>query len=150
MDELLVLVDSCNVFIYLAFLPFLFSMDYTSTREWKVLCWNVQGLNSAARQRAVREKTEDSQCVVICLQETKYETIDHNFIRSFCPRRFDQFVVVPSRGASGGILTIWNSTIFVGMLVDTQPFGLVIQFTSTHNVESWTLVNLYGPCEQQQ
>src|SRR4051812_12956855 len=105
-------------------------MDYTSTREWKVLCWNVRGLNSTARQRAFHEKIEDSQCAVICLQETKCETINHNFIRSFCPRRFDQFVVFPSRGASGGILTIWNSANFEGMLVDTQAFGLVIQFTS--------------------
>src|SRR4051812_8775618 len=111
-------------------------MDYTSTREWKVLCWNVRGLNSAARQRDVRDKIEDSQFVVISLQETKCEIIDHNFIRSFCPRHFDQFVVVPSRGASGGILTIWNSAIFEGKLVETQAFGMVIQFTSTHNAES--------------
>ena len=125
-------------------------MNYTSTRDWKVLCWNVRGLNSIARQNAVREKIEHSQCAVICLQETKCETVDHNFIKSFCPRRFHQFAVVPSRGASGGILTIWNSAIFDGQLVDTKAFGIVIHFTSSDNAESWTLVNVYGPCEQQQ
>ena len=34
--------------------------------------------------------------------------------------------------------------------MDTQDFGLVIQFISTHNAESWTLVNVYGPCGTQQ
>ena len=46
-------------------------------------------------------------------------------------------------------MTIWNSAIFDGKLVDTQVFGMVIHFTSVHNAESWTLVNVYGPCEQQ-
>ena len=58
--------------------------------------------------------------------------------------------MVPSRGASGGILTVWNSSIFHGQLVDSKSFGMVIQFTSSHNAESWTLVNVYGPCDQQQ
>ena len=58
--------------------------------------------------------------------------------------------MVPSRGASGGILTIWNSAIFDGTLVDSKAFGMVINFTSVHNRDSWTLVNVYGPCQQQQ
>ena len=77
------------------------SHELQTTRDWKVLCWNVRGLNSTARQNAVRGKIEHSQCAIICLQETKCETVDHNFIKSFCPRRFDQFSVVPLRGASG-------------------------------------------------
>ena len=31
-------------------------MDNSGTRNWNVLCWNVRGLNSATRQRAMREK----------------------------------------------------------------------------------------------
>ena len=126
------------------------SMDSSSTRSWNVLCWNVRGLNSAARQRAVREKIEESQCSIICLQETKCPSIDANFVRSWCPRRFDQFAYVPSMGASGGLITVWNSSIFDGLLLESQQFGLIIKFTSKHNAEIWTLVNVYGPCDQQR
>ena len=87
-------------------------MDNSGTSNWNVLCWNVRGLNSAARQRAVREKIDESQCSIICLQETKCPSIDARFIRSWCPRRFDQFAYVPSIGASGGLITIWNSLNF--------------------------------------
>ena len=131
-----------NCYLYLAL------MESNSTRDWNVLCWNVRGLNSAARQRAVREKIDESHCSVICLQETKCSTIDCSFVKSFCPRRFDQFAFVPSNGASRGILTIWNSAVFHGTLVESQQFGLIIKFISRLNSESWSLVNVYGPCDQ--
>jgi hypothetical protein len=67
-------------------------------------------------------------------------------IRKFCPKHFDNFAYDPSVGASGGIIVLWNSTIFSGLLVETKRFGLIINFTSIHNNASWTLVCVYGPC----
>src|SRR4051794_4884912 len=106
-------------------------MDNSATRN----C-NVRGLNFAARQRFVRGKIDESQCAIICLQETKCPSIDARFIRTWCPRRFDQFAYVPSIGASGGLITIWNSSLFEGVLIDTQQFGLLINFISKLNVEA--------------
>ena len=54
-------------------------------KNWSVLCWNVRGLNSKARQRDVRAKIEESQCSIVCLQETKCEDFDIRKIRTFCP-----------------------------------------------------------------
>ena len=126
-----------------AFLCFLM----VTTRSWKVLCWNVRGLNSQSRQRAVRNKVEESQCQIVCLQETKMEFFDLNTLRTCCPKRFDQFVFSPSVGASGGLLIVWDSRFFTGILLDVQPFGLAVRFTSSHNHSVWTLVNVYGPCD---
>ena len=67
-------------------------------------------------------------------------------IRNFFPRRFDNFAYVPSNGASGGIIIVWNSAMFTGTLVQSHSFGIVVRFTSVHNSESRTLVNVYGPC----
>ena len=116
-------------------------------RNWNVLCWNVRGLNSESRQRAVRQKIEESQCSIACLQETKCSSFDSRSIKSFCPKRFDSFAFSPSIGASGGILVVWNSSVFIGTLIEVQQFALVIQFTSRQNNESWTLVVVYGPCQ---
>ena len=41
-----------------------------------MLCWNVRGLNFEDRQNEVRAKIDESECAVICLQETKCETFD--------------------------------------------------------------------------
>ena len=69
-----------------------------------MLCWNVRGLNAEARQLAVRQKIDESGCSVVYLQETKCMQMDQRFIRKFCPRRFDNFVYVPSAGASSGMV----------------------------------------------
>jgi exonuclease III len=77
-------------------------MCLITRRKWKVLCWNVRGLNSEARQREVRSKIDESECDIICLQETKCENFDWRLIRKFCPKRFNNFAYSPSHGASGG------------------------------------------------
>ena len=74
-----------------------------SLRKWFVLCWNVRGLNSKAKQLALSNAIKLSGCAIICLQETKMESIDMSVIKSCCPPRFDDFAYVPSCGASGGI-----------------------------------------------
>ena len=103
-------------------------MSQTNFRDWKILCWNVHGLNSEARQLAVKQKIDESGCSIICLQETKCMHIDQRFLRKFCPRRFDNFVYMPSFGASGGLLIIWNSAFFSGKLIEAHSYGIIVEF----------------------
>jgi exonuclease III len=116
-------------------------------RQWRVLCWNVCGLNSEDRQREVHAKIDESDCDIVCLQETKCENFDWRLIRKFCPKHFDNFVFSPSVGESGGIIILWNSSVFSGHLMETKRFGLIVNFTSAHNNANWTLVSVYGPCQ---
>jgi exonuclease III len=95
----------------------------------------------------VHAKIDESDCDIVCLQETKCENFDWRLIRKFCPKRFDNFVFSPSVGASGGIIILWNSSVFSGHLMETKRFGLIVNFTSTHNNANWTLVSVYGPCQ---
>jgi exonuclease III len=60
-----------------------------------VLDWNVRGLNDKDKRLAVYNKIEESNCVIICLQETKFEIFDHTFIKSFFPKIFDRFAFSP-------------------------------------------------------
>lgn len=64
----------CMVIMYFL-LPFFFCiiMNSTTHKHWKVLCWNVRGLNSDKKWDSIRDKIVKSQCDVICLQETKCE-----------------------------------------------------------------------------
>jgi hypothetical protein len=100
-------------------LPIIF-MDNTLNwlMDWVVLDWNVRGLNDKDKRLVVHNKIEESNCAVICLQETKCESFDHSFIRSFCPKRFDRFAFSPSIGASGGLIVLWNSSIFTGTILE--------------------------------
>jgi hypothetical protein len=75
------------------------------------------------------------------------EFLDQRIIRKLCPKRFDNFAYSPSVGASGGIIVLWNSAVFAGVLIEIKRFAIVINFTSTHNSDSWTMVTVYGPCK---
>ena len=83
-------------------------------KSWKVMCWNVRGLNSDKKWNSIRDKIIESRCDIACLQETKKDFFDNNFIRNFCPSGFDSFAFKASAGASGGMLTIWKSALFSG------------------------------------
>ena len=115
--------------------------------NWNVLCWNIRGLNSGDKELALSNAINASGCSILRLQETKKPMINHAFIKSWCPRRFDQFAFVPSNGALGGIVTIWNSSVFTGSVIASEDFALVIKFQSTQSSQSWRLVNIYVPCQ---
>lgn len=114
-------------------------------RNWHILCWNVRGINAQEKWDAIREKIEESACALICIQETKREHFDASFVRKFAPRRFDAFDFIPSVGASGGILVIWNSLIFQGVVLEKCSYGITLSFTSCHNTDTWKMTTVYGP-----
>lgn len=123
-------------------------MDSTNYRRcWNVLNWNIRGINSDDKCNAIRQKIEESNCAIYCLQETKREQFDHSFIRNFAPKKFDKFAFSPSHGTSGGIIMGWNSSIFSGEIIHILRFGVTVKFTSRHNNEAWLLTTVYGPCQ---
>ena len=91
----------------------------------------------------------ESGCDIVCLQETKRETFDLQYIKNFCTPAFDAFEFLPSVGASSGLITIWKSTYFEGHLAFHNSFSLSVDFRSLHNNAEWLLTNIYGPCTDE-
>jgi hypothetical protein len=42
---------------------------------------------------------------------------------------------------------VWNSSCFSGSVIDKQSFGITVELTSVHNLDSWRLTTVYGPCD---
>lgn len=118
-------------------------------RKWKVLCWNVRGLNAKERWDAIRDKISECACDTICLQETKRQTFHLQFIKNFCPPCFDAFEFLASVGASVGLIIIWKSSQFLGTLAFTNNFAILVDFHSLHDQSDWILTNVYGPCTSE-
>jgi hypothetical protein len=111
---LLFVMISCSIMLDKFYSPLYGYMDNTPNKllDWLVLDWYIRGLNDKDKRIAVYNKIDEIRAAIVCLQETKCETFDHSFIRSFYPKRFDQFIFSPSVGASGGIIILWNSSVF--------------------------------------
>jgi exonuclease III len=73
----------------------------SNNRQWRILCWNVRGINSQPKLTAIRSKISEKSCDIICLQETKKEFFDQSFVKKFCPSSFYCFEFTPSVDASG-------------------------------------------------
>ena len=124
------------------------SMD--STRQWKIMNWNLRGINSEKKWLALSSKIDESGCDIICLQETKRESFDLDYIKKICPKKFNKFEYLPSVGASGGIIVIWNGALFKGELAFQNEFSISIKFNCNLNNDSWILTNIYGPCQPER
>jgi hypothetical protein len=46
------------------------------------------------------------------------------YIKNFCPKKLNTFVFLPSVGASGGIIIIWNYSLLNGELHFQNNFSL--------------------------
>ena len=103
-------------------------------------------MNAESKLLSLRQKIEDSGCQVCCIQETKKDHFDLFDIRKFSPKNLDSFAFAPSNGASGGILIIWSSRVFVGTVIEVNLFSVTTEFTSRHSAQKWTLTCVYGPC----
>lgn len=119
-------------------------------RTWKILNWNIRGINSDAKWEAIRNKVAETQCDIICLQETKREFFDDSYIRNFCPPTFDKYEYLPSNGASGGCITLWQRAKFEGFLEFINEYGLTVKLQSQINNSAWVLTNIYAPCQPEQ
>jgi hypothetical protein len=65
------------------------------------------------------------------------------------PKKFNKFEFLPSIGASGGLIIIWNSSLFTGALAFQKEFSISVTFTCNLSMNSWILTNVYGPSQAE-
>jgi exonuclease III len=124
----------------------IFSMDTTnrtSNRRWKILCWNIIGINAISKWTSLRSKILESKCDIVYIQETKREIFYQAYIRNFCPRQFDSFDYIPSVGSSGGTLVVWKGSKITGQVIFQNEFAMNLEFVSTISNASWVLTHIY-------
>ena len=109
----------------------------------RILCWNVRGLNSSARQDVVRCLVDSVKADVICIQETKMSDVTRWLVCRCLGSDFGNFVFSPSNGASGGILVAWRSHVTsLGSRIDGHCVSVNFRLADG---ASWWLSCVYAP-----
>jgi exonuclease III len=109
--------------------------------------WNIRGINSQDRWDDIANKISESKCNIICMQETKRETFDSNYLKILCPRRLNQFIYSHSVGNSGGLITIWNGSAFNGSVVSQSYFQITTKLSCTFSARTIYVTNVYVSCK---
>ena len=109
-------------------ISFIFAMNQHQARNWKVLTWNVRGINSSWKWDSVKNKVICVQCDIICFQETKKDSFDSSFLRKIDPPPFDFFdfltcVYGPCTKEGKGLFLNWFQNIQMAPEVDWMILG---------------------------
>jgi hypothetical protein len=76
----------------------------------KVISWNVRGLGRVDKRKEVHNLVREKHPLIVCLQETKLQVCDDSLCVAMWGSSLVGFSFRPSVGASGGLLTICDTT----------------------------------------
>ena len=113
----------------------------------KVVSYNARGLGGGEKRVEIRRLVNEKYLFVLCIQETKMSVIDDWFIKSIWGDTPNGFSYQPSMGASGGLVTVWDSTCVDVWCSVSFGHTLIIKGTVIQTGEQFFIVNVYAPCE---
>jgi hypothetical protein len=110
-----------------------------------LISWNVRGLNEVGKRLKVRNLLRLWKADIICLQETKLEYVSNIIVRSLWGCLFADWCYLPSRGAAGGILLMWDRRVVEKVEVYVGEFVVACSFKNVVDAFSWAFAGVYGP-----
>ena len=113
----------------------------------KIISWNVRGLGSFEKRREVCHLVREKNLFIICVQETKLFVIDVNLCTSIWGGDLVDFSFQPSVGASGGIVTMWDTREVEVWSSMSFEHVLAISGCSVKTGVLFTVFNVYAPCD---
>ena len=113
----------------------------------KLVSWNVRGLASVEKRREVRKLVEENKPLILCLQETKLAVCDEKLTLLRWGNSNHAYSFRPSVGASGGLLTVWDTLEVEVWSSVSQDNVLIIHGKFIRTNEVFYIFNVYAPCE---
>ena len=110
----------------------------------RILSWNVQGLGSKKKRGIVKGFLRSQDLDIVLLQETKRENWDKRFLVGFWTGRDREWIALPTCGASGGVVIIWDSNKFECIEKLIGSFSVSMKLESIEEGSFW-LTSMYGP-----
>ena len=117
--------------------------------DYKILNWNIRGLNNPAKRRATLIFVAQIGCNIVCLQEVKLAAITPAIVTEILGARFrENFIFKPAVGTRGGILIACSTDFEITHepLAD-GPNSIIGTVRDRTNNDAWTLSAVYRPQE---
>lgn len=118
-----------------------------TTQPINTLSWNVRGLNCPARKATVNATIAASSCQLVCLQETKLDSVD-KFVAAFLGgNRLQSFAQRPALGTRGGILLLWDDNVLDVSDITTSTYCLSGMVRIRATDVCFRVTSVYGPTD---
>jgi exonuclease III len=110
-----------------------------------IFIWNVRGLNMRARRAVVCEFLLQERVSALCLVETKIDVLPRATANDIMGNMFD-YVLLPSLGASGGIVVAWRRDCWSVAGHVIRSFSVTVELAPLDAPDrQWSLCAVYGP-----
>uniref|UniRef100_A0A0A9D6E4 Endonuclease/exonuclease/phosphatase domain-containing protein n=1 Tax=Arundo donax TaxID=35708 RepID=A0A0A9D6E4_ARUDO len=117
----------------------------TTTMSFSFGCWNVRGLGDLIKCDLVRDTFVTNCSDIVLLKETKLSNVTRYKAQTFLPHNLDTFIHLDAVGASGGLLTAWNSRKFKLISSSQHTFSCSVHLDSELDSKQFWITNVYGP-----
>lgn len=115
-----------------------------------IVSYNVRGLGKKEKRRDVKELILKVRADVCCLQESKLEIVNQRTIKAIWGRSVCDWDFAKSEGNSGGLITVWNPTVFTKMSAWSCKEFLVINGFLVEDGKRCSIINIYGSNQATQ
>lgn len=109
----------------------------------KLLSWNCRGLGHPSKKAALRELINSEKPEIILIQETKLDQTDINKLIS--QQRQYSGCASEARGASGGILTMWDNSRWICSYTNIHQNWIFVKLEGKDNGAEVKIYNVYSP-----
>jgi hypothetical protein len=111
----------------------------------KIISWNVRGMNEYEKRIKIRRRLREWKADIVCLQETKMEVINIEVVRSVWGCVHVDWIYLGARGASGGILLMWDRRVVEKIEDCVGRYVVACLFRSVTENWEWAFAGVYGP-----
>ncbi|XP_071681673.1 uncharacterized protein [Lolium perenne] len=117
-----------------------------------ILGWNVRGLNDQDRRDTVHEIIASSSCQIVCLQETKLDSVSPADAIYIGGNRLKCFAERPSIGTKGGILLLWDDSVvqLTNVVLSDHCLSAHVHLINTDHEGDFKITGVYGPTASSQ
>lgn len=119
-------------------------------QKFKLLSWNVRGLGCLEKCLVVRNVIREARCDFVCLQETKWNNWELNYVLSLLPSYFQSdCMFITALNSRGGCLISWKRKYLLKSSWATKHTISVLLFDSCTG-QQFIITNTYGPSVEDQ
>jgi exonuclease III len=116
----------------------------------RIISYNIRGLRGLAKKKEIQKLISSQKPKVLCIQETKMEVIEQSIITWMWGSSDCDFAFKPSEGRSGGLLTIWDSTVILIHRKSIRDHLLWLEGEWGEEKKKVNIVNVYAPCDARR
>ena len=119
-------------------------------KKFKLLSWNCRGLGSLEKCLVIRNVIRVSRCDVVCMQETKWNRMELNYITSVLPSFFQRdCMFINALNSRGGCVISWKRNFHLSSAWATKH-SITVLLTEINSGQQFLVTNTYGPSVDDQ